>query len=165
MRRDEVALQFDYLYWIRDRILTQAAELSTDEFTAPETVTTRSLRATLVHELDVEWSWRERLRRKDFPEGELRPNDYPTCASVIEHWQRDEADMRGWIDGLTDDQLSLPPPGEEDTYPLWYYVVHITSHALQQFSEAAVLLTQAEHSPGEIGFLEFADTRRFTPLD
>jgi uncharacterized damage-inducible protein DinB len=163
--RDDVAIQFDYLYWIRDRILAQSAELSTDEFSAPETVTTRSLRATLVHELDVEWSWRERLRRKDFPEGELRPDDYPTCASVVEHWQRDEADMRRWIAGLTDEQLDRPPPGENDAYPLSYYVLHITSHGLQQFSEAAVLLTRAGRSPGEIGFLEFADTKRFAPQD
>jgi len=165
MRRDEVALQFDYLYWIRDRILAQAAALSTEEFTAPETVTNRSLRATLVHELDVEWSWRERLRKKVFPGGELRPEDYPTSATVIEHWQRDEAEMRNWIDGLSDEQLALPPPGEEDTYPLWYYVLHVLSHGLQQFSEAAVLLTRADQSPGEIGFLEYADTRRFVPQD
>ena len=33
--------------------------------------------------------------------------------------------------------------------------VHLVSHAVQQFSEAAVLLTRAGHSPGDIGFLEF----------
>ena len=162
MHRAEVAIQLDYLYWIRNRILARAAELSTAEFTAPETVTTGSLRATLVHELDVEWSWRERLRLKGFPEGELRPKDYPTCATVIDHWPRDEADMRRWIAGLTDEQLGLPPPGENDPYPLWYYVLHITSHGLQQLSEAAMLLSGTGHSPGEIGFLEYADERRMS---
>ncbi|HEX2765162.1 MAG TPA: hypothetical protein VHR55_00775 [Candidatus Limnocylindria bacterium] len=33
--------------------------------------------------------------------------------------------------------------------------MHLYSHALQQFSEAAVLLTRAGVSPGDIGFLEF----------
>jgi uncharacterized damage-inducible protein DinB len=159
VNRDDVQIQIDYLYWIRDRILTAAAELSTDEFCAPETVTTRSLRATLVHELDVEWSWRERLRDADFPEGELVPDDYPTCATLSDHWQRDEAEMRRWIAGLTDEQLALPPPGATKPFPLSFYVLHISTHALQQFSDAAVLLTRAGHSPGEIEFLEFADPR------
>jgi hypothetical protein len=43
--------------------------------------------------------------------------------------------------------------------PLWYYVMHLVSHAIQQFSEAAVLVTRAGHSPGDIGFLEFAEQR------
>ena len=37
-----------------------------------------------------------------------------------------------------------------------YYVMHLVSHGIQQLSEAAVLLTRANHSPGDIGFLEFA---------
>ncbi len=160
MNRDDLQIQIDYLYWIRDRILARAAELSTDEFIAPETVTTRSVRATLVHELDVEWSWRERLRHADFPEGELDPDDFPTCATVTEHWRADEAEMRRWIAGLTDEQLALPPQGASKPFPLSYYLLHISTHGLQQFSDAAVLLTRAGHSPGDIEFLEFADPPR-----
>ena len=33
--------------------------------------------------------------------------------------------------------------------------MHLYSHGMQQFSEAAVLLTRAGRSPGDIGFLEF----------
>ena len=36
--------------------------------------------------------------------------------------------------------------------------MHLVSHGIQQFSEAAVLLTRAGHSPGDIGFLEFIQT-------
>lgn len=38
-------------------------------------------------------------------------------------------------------------------------VMHLVSHGIQQFSEAAVLLTRAAHSPGDIGFLEFVGRR------
>ena len=152
---------FDYLFWVRDRILTAASELSPAEFTSPETVTTRDLRATLVHELDVEWSWRERLRTKTFPdEDDLNPDDYDTLEALADHWRRDEAEMRVWLDGLTDAQLAAAPPGEADGFPLWYFAIHIVSHGIQQYSEAAVLLTRAGHSPAEIGFLEFADHQR-----
>jgi len=161
MQKADVDVLVDYLYWMRDRILTAAAKLEHAWFVSPETVTTRDLRATLVHELDVEWSWRERLRGAS-PEwwdstAELKPQDYPSLEAVAEHWRRDEVEMRSWIDGLTDADLTGPPPGAEDRYPLWYYVMHLVSHATQQLSDAAVLLTRAGRSPGDIGFLEFAE--------
>ena len=46
--------------------------------------------------------------------------------------------------------------GHQDRQPLWHYVMHLYSHGLQQFSEAAVLLTRGRaKSPGDIGILEF----------
>jgi uncharacterized damage-inducible protein DinB len=164
MRASEATTLFDYLYWMRDTVLRAAAELEAGAFTAPDTVTNRDLRATLVHELDVQWSWRERLRGADWAEwgedAELRGGDYPTVDAVAEHWGRDELKMRGWLAGLTDEALDAPPVRDEDRgQPLWVFVMHLVSHGIQQFSEAAVLLTRAGHSPGDIGFLEFIQAR------
>ena len=61
MQPSEVQLLFDYLYWMRDQILGAASE-ATKTFVDEEPVTIRDLRTTLVHELDVEWSWRLRLQ-------------------------------------------------------------------------------------------------------
>lgn len=163
MRTTEATTLFDYLYWARDRVLDSAAELSAHAFISTDTVTTRDLRATLVHELDVQWSWRERLRGADWAEwgedAELNASDYPTVQAIADHWCRDEADMRAWLASLTDADLDAPPPRDEDTLPLWHFVMHLVSHGIQQFSEAAVLLTRAGHSPGDIGFLEFVGRR------
>ena len=63
--------------------------------------------------------------------------------------------MREWLASLTDADLDNPPVRAEDRHPLWHYVMHLYAHGLQQFSEAAVLLTRARQSPGDIGFLEF----------
>lgn len=159
MRASEATELFDYLYWARDRILRAAAGLDDVSFTAPDTVTNRDLRATLVHELDVQWSWRERLRGADWeewgPDAELRAEDYPTVDAIREHWHRDETEMRAWLTSLADADLDASPVRDEDRQPLWHYVMHLYSHGLQQFSEAAVLLTRAGQSPGDIGFLEF----------
>lgn len=164
MRTSEATTLFDYLYWARDVVLTAAAELESAAFTASDTVTTRDLRATLVHELDVQWSWRERLKGADWeewgPDAELKAGNYPTLESVAEHWKGDESDMRAWLASLTDADLDAPPVRDEDRQPLWHYVMHLVSHGIQQFSEAAVLLTRAGHSPGDIGFLEFVGRRR-----
>jgi uncharacterized damage-inducible protein DinB len=164
MRASEATALFDYLYWMRDTIVGAAAGLDGAEFTASDVETNRDLRATLVHELDVQWSWRERLRGADWeewgPDAELRAEDYPTLEAVAEHWRRDEADMRAWLASLTDGDLDNPPVRDEDRgQPLWIFVMHLISHGIQQFSEAAVLLTRAGHSPGDIGFLEYAKSR------
>lgn len=159
MRTSDAVTLFDHLYWMRDRVLTAASLLEADAFRSTETVTTRDLRATLVHELDVQWSWRERLKGADWeewgPDAELKGSDYPDVTAIAEHWRRDEADMRAWLASLTNVDLDAPPARAEDRQPLWHYVMHLVSHGTQQFSEAAVLLTRAGQSPGEIGFLEF----------
>lgn len=52
----------DYMYWVNGRLLDAAEPLAPAELAAPTAVTTRDLRATFVHELDVEWSWRLNLQ-------------------------------------------------------------------------------------------------------
>ena len=164
MDRTDVSLLFEHLYWVRDRIL-DAAAAAPDAYTQAEPVTIRDLRATLVHELDVEWSWRERLRGEHAdvwgPEAELRPVDYPDLGSIAEHWHRDEVEMRAWIGAMSDADLLGPcrAEGTGDTHPLWYHLAHLYTHGLQQLSDAAVVLTRAGHSPGEIDFLEFIQHR------
>jgi uncharacterized damage-inducible protein DinB len=76
VRASEAAALLDYLYWMRDTVLRAAAALDEAAFVGTTTVTNRDLRATLVHELDVQWSWRERLRGADWeewgPDAELK---------------------------------------------------------------------------------------------
>ena len=161
MRAADAVTLFDHLYWVRDRVLGAAAELDAGSFNSDDTVTNRDLRATLVHELDVQWSWRERLKGADWdewgPDAELKADDYPTVESVAEHWRSDERDMHDWLTSLADADLDAPPVRDEDHQPLWHYVMHLYSHGLQQFSETAVLLTRTGRSPGDIGFLEFLE--------
>jgi uncharacterized damage-inducible protein DinB len=158
MRRADVATFVAYMYWVNHRLLDAAEELTPDQLSAPTDVTTRDLRATLVHELDVEWSWRLNLQnRLDEDEADLRPENYPDIAAIREHWRRDEAEMRAWIDALTDEQLDAEVRSglTRDARPLWQYVMHIVFHAAQQQADAATLLTLAGHSPGELGFGEY----------
>lgn len=162
MQRSDILTLFDFMYWTNGRLLDAADHLTTEQFTAPSTATTRDLRATLVHELDVEWSWRLNLQgRIDEDEAELDPGDFPDIASLRERWKQDEREMRTWLDSLTDAQLAavVISPFTRNRRPLWHYLVHILTHAAQQQADAATLLTAAGHSPGEIGFLEFLASR------
>ena len=162
MDRAGVLALFDFTYWANRHLLEVAEGLTSTEWAASTDITTRGLRATLVHALDVESSWRLRLQERPKAdwgaEAELQASDYPTPRSLAEHWSRDEAEMRAWLDTL--DQATLDAPwsdGGKDDFPLWYFLVHIVTHSQQQRSDAAVLLSRAGHSPGNIEFLDYAD--------
>jgi len=154
---------FEFTYWGNRHLLDVASTLSAAEWTASSDITNRDLRATLVHTLDVEWSWRLRLQKRPRaewgPEVELKPADYPTVTTLAEHWARDEADMRAWLATLDDGMLEREAGiSDKANFPLWQYLVHIVTHSQQQRSDAALLLTRAGHSPGNIEFLDYADT-------
>ena len=161
MNKADVEALIDWMYWVNHRLLDAADGLTDTAFRAPSKVTTRSLRETFVHELDVEWSWRENVRGKPLEEWgtdeELKPDDFPTLASLRERWTTDEAEMRTWLASLTDAEVGRPASSAftNDRRPLWQYLMHIVSHAAQQQADAATLLTLAGRSPGDIGYLEY----------
>ncbi len=137
MHSTYVITLFDFNYWANRHILSVAGELADAEFTASSDIATRDLRGTLVHTLDV----------------------YPDTTTLAEHWSRDEAEMRAWLATLNDEVLARNVElGPKERFPLWYYLVHIVMHGQQQRSDAAVLLTRLGHSPGNIDFLDFADS-------
>ena len=159
MNKADIEHLVDYLYWVNGRILDAAEQLGPDDLRAAsgDSPTTRDLRATLVHELDVEWSWRLNLQgRLTDAEEDLRPEDYSDAAAIRERWSQDEAEMRAWLEGLTDDDIAASVHSDlsADDRPLWTYLLHIVFHATQQQADAATLLTLAGQSPGEIGYLE-----------
>lgn len=162
MQHDDIAAQIDYVYWLRDRILGQAARLDPDAWTATETVTSRDLRSTLVHELDVELSWRKRVRGEPpahWRDRILSADEFPTLVSLEAFWRADEAETRDWITGLAHDDLAAPiMVNGLWGYSLTIHLLHVVDHAVQSFTEAAVLLTVADLSPGDLDFLDFYDT-------
>jgi uncharacterized damage-inducible protein DinB len=159
--RTVILALFDHMYWANHRLLEAAALLPLQRFLAPSELTTRGLRATLVHELDVEWSWRLNVQGRPLaesgPDAELRPEDYPNAEALRDHWRRDEREMRAWLGALTDEDLERPTSSAftNDTRPLWQYLLHIVTHAGQQQADAATLLTIEGLSPGEIDFGAF----------
>ncbi len=151
---------FDYNYWANGRVLDAAARLSPEAFVDPATVTTRDLRSTLVHQLDVEWSWRLRWQRLDEPAEELSASDFPTALALADRWREEEREMRAYLATLGDDDLARPfDIGSGHPLPLWQQLVHVINHGTQQRSDAAVLLTRHGRSPGDLDFGYFAHER------
>jgi uncharacterized damage-inducible protein DinB len=168
MRPSDIAALFDHLYWVRDRILATADDAAAP-FVDPAAPTLRDLRTTLVHELDVEWSWRVRLASPDrtafsLDDEELVATDFADVDAIRARWATDEADMRAWLATL--DEAALEGPCRTEStgagHPFWFHLQHVYSHAIQQFADAAVLLTAAGRSPGELDFLDFVQSTNRT---
>ena len=160
MRRDDLVALFDYSYWANRQILAAAAELPDDRLATQASCTVRNLRDTLVFTLDVERSWRGRLRGepRERWDTSLRAEDYPTVADLAEHWRRDEAEMQAWLHDLDDAALSSTIDlGPKDRFPLWYFLVHVLTHSAHQRRDAALLLREAGREPPELDFLYYAD--------
>ena len=150
---------FDYNYWVNERILETAAGLSNGQFTAPGPVSHGSLRDTLVHTLSAEWVWRLRCQGTS-PGRMLSQGDFPDLESLKRRWDDDEEAMRAYLSGLTDEDLTSiigysRTEGIQVETPLWQILLHVINHGTQSRSEAAVILTQFGHSPGDLDYMIF----------
>ena len=157
-----IPLLFDYLFWVRDRVLAAAKGLDDDAFRNTPSVHGRDLRATLVHELDVEVGWRSRLRgmpeRAWGDEAALDPEAYPSLASVAQHWRADEALTREWLAGLADAELGEPVlVNRLEGYPLSIYLLHIVEHGVEEMTSAGAILNEMGRPVGDIGVLDALD--------
>ena len=159
MRPDEAAEAFAFLYWVRDRIADAAAGLTDAQFRSETPAATRSLRGTLAHQLECDWAWRVRRRSGAFPEGDVLPAEFPTLGALMRRWRHEERELRTWVASLTEAEFAASPPGPDDPLATWRYLVYVVNHGLAQLTEAAVLLTQLGHSPGELGYLRFCVER------
>jgi uncharacterized damage-inducible protein DinB len=156
-----IPLLFDYLYWLRDRVLATAEGLG-DAYATTPVVGTRDLRATLAHELDVELGWRGRLRGEQpeawGPEAEVKPEDVPTLDAVRERWATEEATMRAWLAGLSAADLAAPVTANGlEGYPLEIYLLHVVEHGVMELTDAAAILAAMGRSTGDLGVLDALD--------
>lgn len=162
MRHAELLALFDYNYWANRQVLAAAAQLPEEELTRPASFTWRNLLDTLVLTLDVERSWRGRIRGEpqETWSASLTAADFPTFTDLVDRWRRDEEEMRTWIESLDDPELArIVDLGEKDRFPLWYFLLHIVTHSAQQRRDATLHLRRAGREPPELDFLYYADSR------
>lgn len=161
MRRRDVLALFDYNYWANWKILRAARELPPEQFTATTSITWRNLRDTLVHTLDVEQSWRRRLRGEDKAiwDAELPGDRFDTADELEAYWRTDASEMLSWIGEFDDRGLAATVDlGPRDRFPIWYFLAHIVTHGTEQRRDAAILLKNFGHEAPELEFLWYADS-------
>ncbi|HEX5498482.1 MAG TPA: DinB family protein, partial [Thermomicrobiales bacterium] len=150
-----------YNRWANGRILDAAARLEPGQFVATESGEP-SISDTLVHIASAQWLWRRRWLGQS-PAARWDPADFADIGALSQRWAVEEAETAAFVGGLGAADLDRVVAyrnqrGEPWSYPLWQQLLHQANHAQQHRSEAALLLTRAGCSPGDLDFLIYLDT-------
>ena len=180
MNIKDIHLLYEYNYWANKRILGASVNLTQEQFLASGSFPYGGLRGTLVHTLDSEWSWRHLIESigsasepKDFDWAnwpELKEADFPTIDSLETRWREEEQAMRAYLGNLSDADMERHLRYTTDTgikrdRILWHCLLHVVNHGTQHRSEAAALLTEYGHSPGDLDFTVFLNEYASPPMD
>jgi len=166
MRVTEIEALFDYNAWANERILRAASALTDEQFTAPARSPRESLRGCLLHILGAVRFHLAAWRGLPVPP-DRAPDAYPDVAALVAQWHQDEAALRAFLATLTDADLDRPRTitftgdGVRSTAPLWQLMVHIVNHGIQHRSDAAQMLTDFGHAPGDLDLMDMLPT---TPI-
>jgi uncharacterized damage-inducible protein DinB len=160
MNQSDILTLYDYNYWANARVVSVAAQLTPDQFTAPAGLSHGSVRGALVHTLGAEMVWRLRCAEGVSLSALPAETDFPTADVLRERWHDEEQKMRVYLSSLTDEALNRTvsyktTKGVPSENVLWNLLVHVVNHGTQFRSEAAVALTSYGHSPGDLDLLVY----------
>lgn len=155
---------YDYGYWANRKLIDVIAQLALEEFTRPVAGSYESIRNTMVHVLSAEAGW---LDRCGGPERgpRLNPVDFPTVESVIQAWNRVEANVRGFLAKLKDEDLARNvefsfDQSEKYSMPLGELMRHAAIHGVHHRGQVAMLLRLLGHAPGNFDILFYYAEKR-----
>ncbi len=154
MNKEDIQVLFQYNSWSKARILEAASRVTQEQFLAPAPFPYGSLRGTLVHTLYAEWLWRLRWEGTP-PAVKLKPEDFPTFASLQARWADEETKLMKFAADVTDEGLYrkfkyVSSEGNPHERVLWETMAHLVNHGTQHKTEAAAILTGFGFSPGDI---------------
>jgi uncharacterized damage-inducible protein DinB len=161
MNKQDILLLYKYNQWANALILNAATNVTQEEYIAPASFPHGGLRGTLVHALFAEWVWRQRWEGIS-PTKRFKPEDFPTFESLHVRWAEEEKALMSFVERLTDEKLESKfkynsTDGEPHERILWHVMAHMVNHGTQHRAEAAAILTDLGHSPGDIDLLYFLD--------
>jgi len=161
MNKQDIILLYKYNQWANALILNATAKVTQEEFLASASFPYGGLRGTLVHTLFAEWVWRQRWEGTS-PTKRFKPKDFPTFDSLRTRWAEEEKALMSFVKGITDEKLESKfkynsTDGEPHERILWQVMAHMVNHGTQHRAEAAAMLTDLGHSPGEIDLIVFLD--------
>ena len=163
MNPSDVQFLFDYNDWAWNKLLDRMEALDEAQLDA-QPWTLPSLRRILVHALGAEIVWPARMQG-DSPTAMLTVEEVPTLADVRARWREVAAARRAFIAGLTQDDLDgtihyKTTRGQPQQETLWRLLAHLVNHGTQHRSEAAALLTEFGHSPGDLDMIVYLRERQ-----
>ena len=159
MKKDEILTLYQYNAWANARILNAASRVTAEQFHSPASFNHGGLRTTLVHTLSAEWIWRKRWEGHA-PTSVLPLEDFPSFEALRNRWQEEGKALMTFVDHVSEADLNSPlhyrtTGGKPHENLLWHLMAHLVNHGTQHRSEAAAMLTDFGHSPGDIDLIVY----------
>ena len=148
----DIRYLFAYDRWATEKVLDQLDGLDADLWARGGVVGDRGLGSILVHMLGAHQRWRLAFEAsEDSPSPEDEP--LPTAPELVARWVAELDATDRFLGEVTPGFLALVREGVQVSVLLQ----HLANHGTQHRSEAALLLTQAGRSPGELDLIFFAE--------
>jgi uncharacterized damage-inducible protein DinB len=159
VNKQDILILYQYNQWANAKILNSAAHLTQEQFLAPASFPHGGLRGTLAHALSAEWIWRTRWEGTS-PTSLLKPEQFPDFPSLRARWAEEETRLMSFVNAISDERLNSTfdytnTSGQPFTRVLWHAMAHLVNHGTQHRTEAAAMLTDLGHSPGDIDLIFF----------
>jgi uncharacterized damage-inducible protein DinB len=148
---------YEYGRFANRKLLDAASTMSPEEFTRSVGGSYGSVRTTFVHLLGAEWGWIARCggpARGD----RLKPEDYPTFASMVALADQVEGFERAFLPTLSDlDLMRIVEfsfvPGTTYRMTVGQMLQHAAIHSIHHRGQAALLTRMLGHTPGNFDAL------------
>lgn len=159
MNKKDIDLLYGYNQWANDLILESASHLTTEQFLGGGSFPHGGLRGTLTHILFSEWIWRNRWEGNS-PTEWILPEEFPTFDALRTRWQKETNFLNNFAVSVTDEKLNSvihyqTTNGDPRENILWQLMTHVVNHGTQHRSEAAAILTELGHSPGDLDLIVY----------
>src|ERR1700760_1624083 len=89
----------DYTYWANHLVWGCVTELNDEQFKRPSDYSVGSIYQQVVHEIDVERLFLDRVQGKQ-PAASLNPGDFPSRDAIKAHWDEIEVGWRTYAAAL-----------------------------------------------------------------
>jgi uncharacterized damage-inducible protein DinB len=94
------------------------------------------------------------------PKEILTERDFPTLEPIRRRWEAENSAWRAYLDSLKPEDLQHSvqyhrTDGQPQENVCWQILLHLVNHGTQHRSEAAALLTQYGHSPGDLDMIRY----------
>ena len=159
MNKHAILTLFQYNAWSTAKILDAASHVTRDQFLALAPFPHGSLRGTLVHSLFAEWTWRNRWEGTPST-FKWQSAAFPTFEALRAHWAEEESRLMQFVARVAEERLLkrinyISTEGLPHERVLWECMLHLVNHGTQHKTEAAAILTNLGHSPGDIDLIVY----------
>ena len=161
---------YEYNFWANHRCFAVAEGLTGEQLHRMQGHSWGDVHAVFVHLVSSEWIWLQRWHGVS-PKAHLDTAEFPTLASIKERWDKQEAELKAFIESQSEDSFQSVIAysnlgGQLFRVPLWQMLAHLANHETHHRGELAAMfaLMNVPHPEDEViqYFLDQSGQKKFS---